>query len=82
MMKKLEIALKMCKVMEGFATKPEILDEINGFLSEGYSLDEAEKAIYANIAHWLRWASDKAAYIVWDRMDKLGIKVFPEFCTK
>ena len=80
-MKKSYESEKVYKVMEGFATKEEIDEEIKELMEDGYSLDDAMKVLIANIDNWARWDNNDAK-IVWHRMAELGIEVEPKYCTK
>lgn len=51
---KLELALKVWKVMNGYATREEVLDEVNSVTAD-HSIEEAEEIIFSNI---LRWADN------------------------
>lgn len=71
---------KIYTVMEGFATKDEIDEEIMELTVDGYSFDDAIKILIANIDNWARFFNSDAC-IVWDRMKELGIKIEPKYCT-
>lgn len=66
--------------MEGFATKEEINEEIKELIASGYSNEDATKVLIANIDNWATYFNSDA-YIVWERMEELGIKVEPKYCT-
>ena len=68
-------------VMDGFATKEDIVNEINELLFEGNDLETVSKIIFANIDNWARWCSVKGSEIVWNRMDKFGIVINQTYCS-
>lgn len=72
---------KIYAVMDGFATRQEIDEEVEVLKEMGFFGDEVFYTIIANIDNWARWDNDEA-HIVWDRMKRLGITVRPEYCTK
>ena len=73
---------KLETVMQGFATKEDIIAEIKELLFDGNDLDTVTKIIFANIDYWVRWHPYNGNEIVRDRIRDLGIVIEPEFCTK
>lgn len=73
---------KIYTVMEGFATKDEIDEEIMELTVNGYSFDDAIKILIANIDNWATFfLLDSDACIVSDRMKELKIKIELKYCT-
>lgn len=72
---------KIYEVMDGFATKIEIDEEVAELVADGYDFDTALKILIANIDHWAKWCNADAAAVVWDRMDEYEIEIEREYCS-